>query len=67
MKTALSLSLILFFSAMGSFIWYVQVLISVYGANEFSANFQTTVTSAIIISTLLSIPLLIWRKKQVQK
>lgn len=58
---------ILFFSVLGSLVWYLQVWIGVYGAGQFSSSLQTTVISVIIIGTLISIPLAIWRKRQIEK
>jgi hypothetical protein len=63
----ISLWNILFFSTLGSLVWYLQVWIGVYGAGQFSSSLQTTVISVIIIGTLVSIPLAIWRKRQTEK
>jgi hypothetical protein len=54
---------ILLFSMLGSLLWYLQVWIGVYGADQFSSGLLTTVISAIIIGTLVSIPFAIWRKR----
>lgn len=58
---------ILFFSILGSLVWYLQVWIGVYGAGQFSSSLQTTVISVIIIGILVSIPVAIWRKRQIEK
>jgi hypothetical protein len=63
----ISLWNILFFSVLGSLVWYLQVWIGVYGAGQFSSSLQMTVISVIIIGTLVSIPLGIWRKRQIEK
>jgi hypothetical protein len=57
----------LFFSVLGSLIWYLQVWLGVYGAGQFSSSLQTTVISVIVIGILVSIPLAIWRKRQMEK
>jgi membrane protein YqaA with SNARE-associated domain len=54
---------ILLFSTLGSFIWYLQVWIGVYGAGQFSSGLVTTVISVVIIGTLVSIPFARWRKR----
>jgi hypothetical protein len=48
-------------------VWYLQVWIGVYGAGQFSSSLQTTVISVIIIGILVSIPVAIWRKRQIEK
>lgn len=63
----ISLWNILFFSILGSLVWYLQVWIGVYGAGQFSSSLQTTVISVIIIGILVSIPVAIWRKRQIEK
>ncbi len=63
----ISLGNILFFTVLGSLVWYLQVWIGVYGAGRFSSSLQTTVISVIMIGTLVSIPLAIWRKRQIEK
>jgi ABC-type phosphate/phosphonate transport system permease subunit len=63
----ISLWNILFFSALGSFLWYLQVWFGVYGADQFSSSLHTTVISVTVIGTLVSIPLAIWRKRQTEK
>jgi membrane protein DedA with SNARE-associated domain len=59
----LSIWSILLFSVVGSFLWYLQVWIGVYGAGQLSSGLHTTIISVIIIGTLVSIPFSIWRKR----
>jgi hypothetical protein len=59
----LSIVSILLFSVTGSFLWYLQVWIGVYGADQLSSGLHTTIISVIIIGTLVSIPFAIWRKR----
>jgi membrane protein YqaA with SNARE-associated domain len=54
---------ILFFSVLGSSLWYLQVWLGVYGADQFSSGLETTVISVIVIGTLVSIPFALWRKR----
>jgi hypothetical protein len=59
----LSIWSILLFSVLGSALWYLQVWIGVYGADQLSSGLHTTIISVIIIGTLVSIPIAIWRKR----
>jgi membrane protein YqaA with SNARE-associated domain len=54
---------VLLFSTLGSFLWYVQVWIGVYGADQFSSGLYSTIINVVVIGTLVSIPFAMWRKR----